>query len=133
LKFINKLNKNLDNSKEYLNRTKINENTNTNDVSSEQEDYIKKANSNKKMNLKEYEELLMKSKINNDRRNSNIDIFGSIFKFFYLTFKIFIGKIRKNKAILILILLTIIFLKRKNLMQYLRFVLNFCSKRSCSS
>lgn len=123
-----------DNSKEFLNRTKINTNTNANDISSPEEEYIIKKNNinNKKMNLKEYEDLLMKNKmVNNYKRNSNTNIFGSIFKFFYLTFKIFIEKIRKNKALLILILLTFIFFKRKNLMKYLRYIINICRGKCC--
>ncbi len=117
-----------------MNRTLINENTNTNELSSAEEGYITNK-TKKKMNLNEYEKLILKTNTTNqyNKRSSSNNIFGSILKFFYLTFKIFIEKVKNHKAILIFLILSVIFFKRKNLMHNVRFFLHFFGRRISSS
>lgn len=115
-----------------MRKSHINEDTNIiNDSSSEENSYFRQKNM-KKMSLNEYEEILRKK--NKEKNNNNsINIFGSIYKFFYITIKIIFEKIKAQKSILFFLLFALIFFKRKLLLKNLKFFLSIFTGRINSS
>jgi hypothetical protein len=86
----------------------------------------------RKLSLNEYEEIL-KRKNNNKKKTNSLNIFGSIYKLFYILIKIILKKIKAHGSILILLLFALIFSKRKILLKNLKFIIDYIMRRFISS